>query len=301
MMKGLALGLVTAVRLVLPVVAAGGPQTPVAPHAPTAAAAPAAPSASAAPAALPAGEEGAKDALEKSPRHHEWVDVAIPGSKTKVATFVAYPERADKAPVVLVIHEIFGCTEWARGVGDRLAAEGFLAVVPDLISGLGSNGGGTDSFKAKEEVLRAVRDLPAEDVTARLDAVSKWARSQPSASGKVATIGFCWGGTQSFRYATSRPELAAAVVYYGTPPDSGMAAIHAPVIGFYGGDDARVTATVDSTAIKMKALGKSYESHVYPGAGHGFLRAQDGRNGANMNATMQAWPATIAFLRKMLG
>ena len=248
---------------------------------------------------IPPGEDGAKAALEASPRHREWVNVAVPGSKTTIATYVAYPERSSKAPVVMVIHEIFGLTEWVRGVADQLAADGFLAVAPDMLSGKGPNGGNTDSFAAREEVIRAVRDLPAEEVRTRLDAVAQWARSQPSATVKLATIGFCWGGSQSFQYAAWQPKLTAAVVYYGTAPDT-LTTINAPVLGLYGGDDARVTSTVEPTAAEMSKLGKTYVHHEYAGAGHGFLRAQGERDGANRKAAEQAWAATVAHLKKYL-
>jgi carboxymethylenebutenolidase len=236
-------------------------------------------------------------ALNTSPRHGEYVDVPVQG--VPVRTWLVYPERKDKAPVVIVIHEIFGLSDWIRGVADQLAAEGFIAVAPDLISGRGPNGGGTDSVATRDDVVKLVRELTPADVDARLNAVRAWALAQPSANGKSATVGFCWGGGTSFRYATSQPALNAAVVYYGTAPDaSTFGAAHAPVLGFYGGDDARVTSTVAPTDTAMKAAGKSYESHVFDGAGHGFLRAQADRNGANMRATEQAWPRTLEFIRQ---
>jgi len=250
---------------------------------------------------IPPGEAGAKAALEKSPRHHEWVSIAVPGVDTKVSTFVAYPERKDKAPVVIVIHEVYGLTDWIRAVADRLAGEGFIAVAPDLLSGKGPGGGGTDKFASRDDVVKAVRDLTAAEVAAALDAVSRYGRGLPAAKDKFATVGFCWGGTQSFAYATVQPGLAAAVVYYGTSPAlEALGAIRAPVLGLYGEDDARVNATVGPAAEKMKELGKTFVTHTYKGAGHGFLRAQDGRDGANMDASKQAWPVTIDYLKKYL-
>jgi len=247
---------------------------------------------------LPAGEEGAKARLGKSPRHGEYADVPVPGG-SPIRAWVVYPERKDKAPVVIVIHEIFGLSDWIRGVADQLAAEGFIAVAPDLISGRGPNGGGTDSVSTRDDVVKLVRELTPADVDARLNAVRGWALAQPSANGKSATVGFCWGGGTSFRYATSQPALDAAVVYYGTAPDaSTFGAAHAPVLGFYGGDDARVTSTVAPTDAAMKGAGKPYESHIFDGAGHGFLRAQADRNGANMRATEQAWPRMLEFIRQ---
>jgi carboxymethylenebutenolidase len=166
--------------------------------------------------AIPPGEAGAKAALETSPRHHEWVDIAVPGREGKVSAFVAYPERKDKAPVVIVIHEVYGLTDWIRAVADRLAADGFIAIAPDLLSGTGPGGGGTDKFASRDDVVKAVRGLKEPDVVAALDAVSRYGRGLPAATDKFATIGFCWGGGQSFHYATARTDLGAAMVYYGT-------------------------------------------------------------------------------------
>jgi len=250
---------------------------------------------------IPPGEAEAKAALEKSPRHHEWVNIAVAGVDTKVSAFVAYPERKDKAPVVIVIHEVYGLTDWIRAVADRLAGEGFIAIAPDLLSGMGPGGGGTEKFASRDDVVKAVRDLTPTRVAAALDAVSRYGRGLPAAKDKFATVGFCWGGGQSFLYATVQPGLAAAVVYYGTSPAlEALGAIHAPVLGLYGEDDARVNATVGPAAEKMKELGKTFVTHTYKGAGHGFLRAQDGRDGANMEASRQAWPATIECLKKYM-
>ncbi len=239
--------------------------------------------------------------LEKSPRHGEWVDIAVAGAKTPLKSYIVYPERKDKAPVVIVIHEIFGLTDWARSVADQLAADGFIAIAPDLLSGHGKDGGGTDSYPSRGDVTKAVSGLKATEVIAGLNAVRDYAMKLPAASGKTATVGFCWGGGQSFAYAAAQPELDAAVVYYGTPPGpDALAKIKAPVLGLYGGSDARVTSTVEPTAAAMKKLDKPYTPHVFDGAGHGFLRAQDGQNGANLKAAQQAWPQTIAFLQEHL-
>lgn len=248
---------------------------------------------------LPPGEEQAKAALEKSPRHGEFVDVKAEGSEHPIRTWVVYPERKDRAPVVIVIHEIYGLSDWIRAVGDQLAAEGFIAVVPDLISGMAPGGGGTDSLKSRDEVVRLIRGLTPEEATKRLNAVRTYAIKLPAANGKSASVGFCWGGSRSFAYATTQPDLNAAVVYYGSAPDSqSLAKIKSPVLGLYGGDDARVNATIEPAAMEMKKLGKIYETEIYEGAGHGFLRAQRGRDGANLKATQQAWPRMLAFLKK---
>jgi carboxymethylenebutenolidase len=249
--------------------------------------------------ALPAGEEGAKAALDASPRHGEFVDVKVPGSPQAIRTWVVYPERKEKAPVVIVIQEIFGLSDWIRGVADQLAREGFIAVAPDLVSGLGPNGGNTDSFASRDDVVKATRSLQPAQVDAMLNAVRDYAIKLPAANGKSATVGYCWGGATSFRYATVQPGLNAAVVYYGTSPDAAsLASIKAPVLGLYGEDDARVNATVPPAIDEMKKLGKTYQTETYAGAGHGFLRAQSGREGANMKAAEKAWPQTIAFLKQ---
>jgi len=255
-----------------------------------------------APPALPASEATAKAALDASPRHGEYVDVKNPAGGTPIRTFVVYPERKDKAGVVIVIHEIYGLSDWIRSVADALAREGFIAVAPDLISGLGPGGGGTESAASRDDVVKLVRGISPEDANARLDAVRAWAIGLPAANGRTATIGFCWGGARSFAYAAAQPALDAAVVYYGTSPETAeLAKIRAPVVGLYGGDDARVNATIPAAETEMKRLGKVYEPNIYEGAGHGFLRQQDGKEGANLRATEKAWPRTVAFLRERLG
>lgn len=247
---------------------------------------------------IPASAETAEAALKASPRHGEWVDVPVEGGGP-VRSYVVYPERADKAPVVVVIHEIFGLTDWVRAVADALAAEGYIAIAPDLLSGKGPDGGGTPAF-AGDAVRDAVRGLNREEVMARIDGVRAFALKQPAAGESSAIIGFCWGGSTSWNYAVHQPELDAAVVYYGTGPTDRdqLSKIAAPVIGFYGGDDARVTSTVEGSATAMKELGKPFTSHVYPGGGHGFLRQQSGRDGANQRAAEGAWKETLAFLRE---
>ncbi|MGE5345318.1 MAG: dienelactone hydrolase family protein, partial [Acidithiobacillales bacterium] len=190
-------------------------------------------------AGLPPDAEHAKAALAASPRHGEWVDLQLPGGG-KLVTWVVYPETKAKAGAVIVIHEIFGLTDWVRGVADQLAKEGFIALAPDLLSGMGPKGGGTDALG--EDVTKVIRNLTPEAAAARLDAVRDYALKIPAASGKVGSIGFCWGGTTSFAYAVHQPRLDAAVVYYGTSPENAAdyAKIGAPVLGLYGGDDARV-------------------------------------------------------------
>ena len=248
--------------------------------------------------ALPPGAEAAKQRLENSPRHGEMVDVTVPGMAAKMKAYVVYPERKEKAPVVIVIQEIFGLSDWIRGVTDQLAADGFIAIAPDMLSGRGPNGGGTEAFASGDDVRKAVQGIKPEDAKAMLDATREYGIKLAAANGKTATIGFCWGGAASFRYATQQPELNAAVVYYGTSPQSGYENIKAPVLGIYGENDQRVNATIEPAKQKMKEAGKQYTVHIYPGAGHGFLRQQGGQNGANLKATQQAWPETVKFLRE---
>ena len=249
---------------------------------------------------LPPSEETAKQRLDTSPRHGEWVTVDVAG--TPIRTWVVHPERPDKAPVVVVIHEIFGLTDWVRGVADQLAADGFIAVAPDLLSGKGPGGGGTEKFASRDDAVKAVSGLSRDEVRARLDAVRKHAVALPSANGRSASIGFCWGGATSFAWALKQPELDAAVVYYGPGPQEPGAIVKmkAPVLGLYGGNDERVNATIHPVRRAMTDVGNRYDTHVFDGAGHGFLRAQSAQDGANLRATQQAWPLTIAFLQKHL-
>jgi carboxymethylenebutenolidase len=250
---------------------------------------------------IPPSENTVRAALEKSPRHGEYVDVKQPGGGVAIRTWISYPERKDRAGVVMVIQEVFGLSDWLRGVADQLAKDGFIAVAPDMVSGMGPNGGGTDSVASKDDVVKLVHGISPEEANKRLNAVREWALTIPAGNGKIATVGFCWGGARSFAYAVTQPTLAGAVVYYGTSPENAeLASIKAPVLGFYGGDDARVDATVPPAEAEMKKLGKSYETHTYDGAGHGFLRDQEGRDGANLKASRDAWPRTIAFFRERL-
>ena len=249
---------------------------------------------------LPASDSLSSARLDASPRHGEYVDV--PYGDGKLRTWVVYPDRKEKAGVVLVIHEIFGLSNWARALGDHLAADGFIAVVPDLITGLGPNGGGTESVASRDEVVKLIRGLTPEEAKARLDAVRAWTTKLPASNGKLATMGFCWGGGRSFEYAASTPPPQAAVVFYGTSPDSAtLLRVRAPVLGLYGGDDARVNASIEPAKTTLKAVpGSSYEALQFEGAGHGFVRQQEGREGANLRAVQKAWPRAIAFLERHL-
>ncbi len=247
---------------------------------------------------LPASGDDAGARLHASSRHGEWVSVDA-GHGDTVSAWLVYPERSDPAPVVVVIHEIFGLSDWIRGVADQLAAEGFIAIAPDLLSGKGPDGGGTESFD-REGAVRAIRELDWAEVVLRLNASAKHTMALPAARSAFAVIGFCWGGSRSFRYATEQPNLRGAVVFYGSSPPEGYERVTAVVLGHYGGDDARVNATIERAEAAMQRLGKRYEYAIYDGAGHGFLRAQGGRDGANLEATRRAWPRTVEFLEEVL-
>ena len=249
---------------------------------------------------FPPDEEGAVAHLDASPRHGEWVDFDA-GNGDMVRAWVVYPERAGPAPVVIVIHEIYALTDWIRGVADQVAAEGFIAIAPDLISGKGPEGGGSESVD-RQGAVALIRALDPEEVTMRLKAAAAYATGLPAATSAVGVVGYCWGGSTSFRMATEWPELGGAVVFYGgSPATETLSAIQAPVLGHYGGDDARVNATIPDAQAEMGRLGKFFEPNIHEGAGHGFLRQQTGRDGANMDATRVAWPRTIAFFREHLG
>ncbi|HVM42085.1 MAG TPA: dienelactone hydrolase family protein [Gemmatimonadales bacterium] len=249
---------------------------------------------------LPPTEDGAVARLNGSPRHGEWATFDAGGGDS-VRAWLVYPERRDKAPVAVVIHEIFGLTDWIRAVADQLAAEGFIAIAPDLLSGKGPNGGGSASVD-RQGAIALIQTLKPDDVQRRLRAAAEYAMALPAARPAAASVGFCWGGAVSFAFATTWPGLKGAAVFYGTPPaESAMARIAAPVAGFYGGDDARVTGTVEPARQTMQRLGKRYDPHVYDGAGHGFMRDQMGRNGANLKAAQDAWPKAVAFLREAVG
>ena len=246
-------------------------------------------------------QDWAKSILDKSPRHQEWVKVKY-GSRT-VDAFVVYPEVSHKAPVVLLIHEIFGLSDWARSMADDIAAMGYIVIAPDLVSGFGPNGGGTSSFPDQQSVIKAVSSLDPSTVTADLNATADYALKFPSANGKLAVIGFCWGGGQSFRFATNRKNLAAAFVFYGPPPPAdSLKTITAPVFGFYAGSDARISSTVPDTKTAMAADGKRYDPVIYDGAGHGFMRAGEdptNTNPANTIARTQAIKRLQSLLKGM--
>ncbi|HEY3707008.1 MAG TPA: dienelactone hydrolase family protein [Terracidiphilus sp.] len=247
---------------------------------------------------LPA-QDWAKARLEKSPRHREYV--TLKHDNRSVQALVVYPEVKEKATVVVLIHEIFGLSDWAKEMADELAGEGFIVIAPDLLSGAGPNGGGSSSFPDQDATVKAVSGLNPDAVMADLDAAADYGKKLPAANGKIAVAGFCWGGSKSFAFATHRKDLSAAFVFYGTGP-ADVTTITAPVYGFYAGNDARVGATVPGTTDAMKKAGKSYDPVTYEGAGHGFMRAGEDpgdKNPANKTARDQALDRLVKLLKEM--
>lgn len=252
-------------------------------------------------AALAGAQDWAKEKLNASGRHQEWVE--LKNGERKVKAFVAYPERKDKATVVVLIHEIMGLSDWVMLVADQLAAEGFIAIAPDFLSGMAPGGGRTVDFADVGKAREAIGALPPDQVVGDLNAAVNYGRQIPAANGKVAVAGFCWGGAQTFRYATYRPDLDAALVFYGTGPTDAEShkRIKAPVYGFYGGNDNRVNATIGDSQKHMADAGKKFDPQTYEGAGHGFMRSgqQPDAQEANKKARDSAWKRMVAILKAL--
>jgi carboxymethylenebutenolidase len=244
-------------------------------------------------------QDWAQAQLKKSSRHREWVTVKH--DSRAVQTFVVYPESKDKRPVVLIIHEIFGLTDWAQELADEVAEAGYIAVAPDLLSGMAPNGGRTSDFPG-DKAIEAINHLDPDQITADLNAAADYALKLPASNGKLFVAGFCWGGGQSFRFATNRLDLAAAFVFYGPPPDKeAMARIKAPVYGFYAGNDQRIGATLPDAIANMKAAGKTFEPVTYDGAGHGFMRAGEAPDAkeADRKARADAWKRWKSLMERL--
>jgi carboxymethylenebutenolidase len=247
--------------------------------------------------ALPASGQTAQQRVASSPRHGEWATIKVGNDSVKA--WVVFPERAQKAPVVIAIHENTGLNIWTRSVADQLAAEGFIGIAPDLTTPFKT--GDLTAETAGDVGRQLIQRVTPEFANAALDAVAKYGMSLPAALPKYGIIGFCWGGARSFSHATHAPSLGASVVFYGSPPNAeAMANIKAPVLGLYGRADARINASIPSADSAMKRLGKSYEFVIYEGAGHGFLRGQENSE-ANAKATQEAWPRMVTFLKAKLG
>ncbi len=247
-------------------------------------------------------QDWAKERVEKSPRHGEWVALDVAGGR-KLHSFVVYPEKKEKAPVVIVIHEIFGLTDWVMSLADQLAAEGCIAIAPDLLSGDAPGGGRTKDFPTGA-VREAISKLSPDRITSDLNAVADYGLKLPAANGKLAVTGYCWGGTQSFRFASNRSDLLAAYVFYGSGLTDPVAInkIAAPVHGFYAENDARINAAIPDVEKAMKAAGKTYEPVIYEGGGHGFMRAGDDPTGneGNKKARATAWERWRKLLAKLM-
>jgi len=244
-------------------------------------------------------QDWAKQALEKSPRHGEWVQ--LKHDNRTVQAFIVYPQSKKKAPAVVVIHEIFGLTDWVRSVADQLAAQGYIAIAPDLLSGSGPKGGGTSDFGGGDDVRKAIGSLNPDQVTADLNAAADYVKKLPSSTGKIAVGGFCWGGTQTFRFAANRKDLSGAFVFYGSAPQD-VTSITAPVYGFYAETDSRIGATIPATQEAMKQAGKKYDPVTYAGADHGFMRAGEdpnNKNEANKKARDEAWQRLLSAMKTM--
>jgi carboxymethylenebutenolidase len=251
-------------------------------------------------------QDWARQAVDKSPRKHEWVSVKQ-GTRS-VESFLAHPQGSGKMPGIVVIHEIFGLSDWVEDVTDEFAAAGYVAIAPDLLSGLGPNGGRTKDFPAAAgggmggPVGQAIQKLPPEQVIADLNAVMDYLKKQPACNGKVAVVGFSWGGGKCFEFAAARKDLSAAYVFYGTPPPAAaMANIACPVYGFFGGNDQRVDATIPTATEQMKAAGKVFEPVVYEGAAHGFMRSGDQPDGpaADKKARDASWARINSITPKL--
>jgi carboxymethylenebutenolidase len=244
-------------------------------------------------------QDWAKSRLEASPRHREYVQ--LKRDNRTIQAFVVYPESKSRAPVVVLIHEIFGLVDWPKEMADELAAQGFIVIAPDLLSGFATGGGGSSEFPDVDARVKAVSGLDPDGVLADLDAAADYGKKLPAANGKIAVAGFCWGGMTSFRFATHRKDLSAAFVFYGTGPKD-VSTISAPVYGFYGGNDARVDATIPDSAAAMKAAGKTYEPVTYDGAGHGFMRAGEDpgdTNPGNKKARDEGFARLVKLLKTM--
>ena len=249
--------------------------------------------------AIAPGAAEAAARLQSSPRHAEWAMIATaPGSKDSIAAWVVYPEVKKNAPVVVVIHEIFGLTAWVRGVADQLAADGYIAIAPDLLSV--ERGGATTDTLAWDAARTMIRNVTPEKMNAMVAAVGRYGMALPAAAKMYGVVGYCWGGTASFNHAVfNAPGMKAAVIYYGSSPAAAeIAKVKVPVLGLYGENDQRVNATIPMADSTMRAIKGMFLSKVYPGAGHGFLRAQD--QPANRAAALEAWPETIGWFKKYL-
>jgi carboxymethylenebutenolidase len=237
--------------------------------------------------------------LEKSPRHHEWVEISA-GDKT-LKGFLVYPETSEKVKTVIVIHENRGLTDWVRNFADQLAEKGFIAFAPDLLSDFSEEYGQTSDFPSSDDARNAIYELDGKLVTSYLHNSFNYLKKLPAGNGEVAVVGFCWGGSQSFRYATNNENLSEALVFYGTGPKEAIdyAKIEVPVYGFYGGNDQRVNATIEASKEAMEEHQHIYDVQIYEGAGHAYMRSGDDPNSdkANIAARNKSWDRLVRILK----
>jgi len=249
-------------------------------------------------------QDYAIEQLENSPRHHEWVEIESNGRT--LLTFVAYPEVSENATVVLVIHENRGLNDWARSFADQLAEKGFIAVAPDLISNTVEGFEKTSDFPTSDEARSAIYGLEPDFVTEDLKQVLSYANSIKASNGNVVVAGFCWGGSQSFRFATNvENEIEAALVFYGTGPseEADYSRIEIPVYGFYGGNDNRVNSTIEMSELAMEKFENNYLYEIYEGAGHAFMRSGDNpeleSDHPNKMARDKSWEKLVEVLANL--
>ena len=241
--------------------------------------------------------EQALERLEASPRHHEWATIET--ATRPIDAFVVYPESSTKSTVVVVIHENRGLNDWVRGVADRLAEEGYIAVAPDMLTGRGPDGGRTRDFASSNDARDALYEIERDQIQAELAEIVEWTGTIEAGNGTIAVGGFCWGGRNTFHLATNTQTPSAFFVFYGSGPEAeASAAIAAPIYGFYGENDARVNATIEGSKEIMAKLGKTYDPVIYDGAGHGFMRAAESTdaNTATRAAADAAWTRWLGLL-----
>lgn len=246
-------------------------------------------------------DQSPQSRLENTPRHDEWV--TIESSGRALHAYVVYPQVSRKAGAILVIHENRGLTDWVRTVADHLAERGYIAIAPDLLSGAAPGGGRTSDFPTSDAAREAISKLPREQVMTDLANAAKYVRTLPSANGKLAVAGFCWGGGRAFDFANGGDDIRATFVFYGTGPnsDTGASGIDGPVYGFYGGADERVNATIAATREVLQKNGKTYDPLIYEGAGHAFMRLGEeaDASAANRDAREKAWSRWLTLLRSI--
>ena len=211
------------------------------------------------------------------------------------AGYFAKPSAEGKYPGVIVIHENRGLNPHIKDVTRRMAAEGFAALAPDYLSGLG--GTPEDADKARD----MIGTLKPEGITASSSAALAAVKANPSSSGKAGAMGFCWGGGAVNALAVADPGLSAGVAYYGMQSAAAdVPKITAPLLLHYASLDERIGAGIPAFEAALKAANKTYELYMYEGANHAF---NNDTNAAryNKDAAELAWSRTVAFLKKYVG